>query len=225
MVECRSLIDFCKTYQKHRTAAATNSPPPPQPASQLRSRRTSNKSSHPFCDNHSPLAAIDALVLIVVIGTIGILTIPYFNFVAQQACWIFPEAVDLLGDAVGLAPFAYGIGLVVALVVGILLWQAICHQARKCGKPNCKGLRKAPVAFDIQLEPADCVRNFPSLLNRTAGIRPLELQGHDQKDLEAELKKMAPLNGRTVLIFRAPCGCAQWRMEVWGPKKPRRIKK
>jgi len=59
-----------------------------------------------------------------------------------------------------------------------------------------------------------------------AGARPFEL-GDEQRELEAEaeLRKMAPPNGRTVLIFRAPCGCPKGRMEVWGAKKVRRIKK
>jgi LDH2 family malate/lactate/ureidoglycolate dehydrogenase len=49
--------------------------------------------------------------------------------------------------------------------------------------------------------------------------------GDEHRELEAELRKMAPPNGRSVLTFRAPCGCAKGRMEVWGAKKVRRIKK
>ncbi|PWA91594.1 hypothetical protein CTI12_AA008010 [Artemisia annua] len=30
---------------------------------------------------------------------------------------------------------------------------------------------------------------------------------------------MAPLNGRTVLVFRALCGCPPARLEVWGAKR------
>jgi hypothetical protein len=43
--------------------------------------------------------------------------------------------------------------------------------------------------------------------------------------LEAELKKMAPANGRAVLVFRARCGCSVGRLEVPGTKKPKKIKK
>uniref|UniRef100_J3L572 Ribosomal protein L34e superfamily protein n=2 Tax=Oryza brachyantha TaxID=4533 RepID=J3L572_ORYBR len=102
------------------------------------------------------------------------------------------------------------------------------HHARKCGKPRCRGLKKA-VEFDIQLETEECVRGHPapaarSALLAAAGARPVEI-GDAHKELEAELRKMAPPNGRTVLIFRSPCGCPKGRMEVWGAKKVRRIKK
>ncbi|KAL0647873.1 hypothetical protein Bca4012_046164 [Brassica carinata] len=43
--------------------------------------------------------------------------------------------------------------------------------------------------------------------------------------LEAELKKMAPINGRAVLVFREKCGCSVGRLEVPGPKQQRKIKK
>lgn len=97
---------------------------------------------------------------------------------------------------------------------------------RKCGNPRCKGLRRA-VEYDIQLETEQCIKHSPPSLDAyrgNHGVMQLEL-GQDRKELEAELKKMAPLNGRTVLIFRARCGCPAGRLEVWGPKRIRRIKK
>uniref|UniRef100_A0A0D3G966 Uncharacterized protein n=1 Tax=Oryza barthii TaxID=65489 RepID=A0A0D3G966_9ORYZ len=93
--------------------------------------------------------------------------------------------------------------------------------------PRCRGLRKA-VEFDIQLETEECVRGqqqrllpLPggrAALLAAAGARPVQL-GDAHRELEAELRKMAPPNGRTVLIFRSPCGCPKGRMEVWGAKK------
>ena len=116
----------------------------------------------------------------------------------------------------------------VAAGAAVLAWDAASHRARRCGRPRCRGLRKA-VEYDIQLETEECVRGRPghaarSALLAAAGARPVEL-GDEQRELEAELRKMAPPNGRTVLIFRAPCGCPKGRMEVWGAKKVRRIKK
>ncbi|CBI22233.3 unnamed protein product, partial [Vitis vinifera] len=52
-----------------------------------------------------------------------------------------------------------------------------------------------------------------------------ELPRDHHRELEAELKKMAPPNGRAVLVFRARCGCSVGRMEVPGPKKLRKFKK
>ncbi|KAL2492437.1 Uncharacterized protein Adt_28065 [Abeliophyllum distichum] len=52
-----------------------------------------------------------------------------------------------------------------------------------------------------------------------------ELPRDHHRELEAELKKMAPPNGRAVLVFRARCGCSVGRMEVPGPKKSRKVKK
>jgi hypothetical protein len=56
------------------------------------------------------------------------------------------------------------------------------------------------------------------------GGRPVVF-GDEQWELEAELRKMAPPSGHTVLSFRVPCGCPKGRMEVWGAKMVRRIKK
>lgn len=78
--------------------------------------------------------------------------------------------------------------------------------------------------FDIQLESEECVKTLPPSLEDLVGSGQLEL-GEDHEELEAELRRMAPLNGRAVLIFRLPCGCPAGRMEVWGPKKPRKSKK
>nr|XP_009781179.1 PREDICTED: uncharacterized protein At5g19025-like [Nicotiana sylvestris] len=126
---------------------------------------------------------------------------------------------------------AYFVGLFVALIgviILIVIWEIIDLRSRKCENPNCQGLRRA-VEFDIQLESEDCIKCLPSDrdLNSSSfydyGVKPLEL-GEERKELEAELKRMAPRNGRTVLIFRAPCGCPAGRLEVWGNKKIRRIK-
>lgn len=226
MVDCRSLIEFCKAFEQHRNMA--------NPSgiwdhrinhNQSRSKKNSNSLnllSHPFCD-HSPFAAIDIILLVMVLGALGVLTVPYFKLIFREVSELLPAACVLIGDVIYNAPVAYAVGLVLTFVTVIVLWEIVHHKSRKCGNPFCKGLRKA-VEFDIQLESEECVKYLPPVPEDIYGIQPLEL-GQDHKELEAELKKMAPLNGRTVLIFRAPCGCPAGRMEVWGPKKLRRIKK
>lgn len=194
-------------------------------------KRTATRSlnpllSHPFFCDHSPFfAAIDIVILLLALFALGVLTLPYFKFILQQSLHLLPQALDLLGEVVYRAPVAYAAGMLLASVSAFAAWEITDHIGRKCGKPCCKGMRKA-VEFDIQIESEECVRCSTGvpLPKEGFGVRPLGL-GQEHKELEAELKKMAPPNGRTVLIFRAPCGCPAGRLEVWGNKKVRRIKK
>ncbi|KAJ1686701.1 hypothetical protein LUZ63_018091 [Rhynchospora breviuscula] len=214
MADCRSLIEFLRAFEQHRRKPSA--PSPDQHSSSSRSRRISSRSfwnplSHPFCD-HSPFAAIDALLLLLVLSCLAFLTLPYLSLVLSKS-YYFLRFVSK----------PYLIGLTVTFVLTILLWEFITHQVRKCGNPNCKGLRKA-VEFDIQLETEECVKHLKPLPKELIEAHTVEL-GTDHKELETELRKMAPMNGRTVLIFRSPCGCPKGRMEVWGPRKVRRVKK
>lgn len=207
VVDCRSLIEFCRAFEHHRNT-------------EQRYRSTSpatkrGKSPSPFCE-HSPSAAVDVLLLLLVLGALAVLTFPCLKL-------ILGEVSDLLAPLLAQAPVAYALGFILILTFSIITYEIASHLYRKCGNPYCKGLRKA-VEFDIQLESEECVRYLPPSPKDVFSTRPLEL-GEDHKELEAELRKMAPANGRTVLIFRAPCGCPAGRMEVWGPKKVRRIKK
>lgn len=47
----------------------------------------------------------------------------------------------------------------------------------------------------------------------------------DYECLRAELRRMAPVNGRAVLLFRARCGCPVAKLIGLGPKKGRRHKR
>ncbi|KAF7129681.1 hypothetical protein RHSIM_Rhsim10G0032900 [Rhododendron simsii] len=94
--------------------------------------------------------------------------------------------------------------------------------SRKCGRPGCRGLRMG-AKFDIQLETEDSLKNSSGFLGRD-GVKKgvFELACDHHRELESELKKMAPPNGRAVLLFRGRCGCSVGRMEVPGPRKPPR---
>ncbi|GER41217.1 ribosomal protein L34e superfamily protein [Striga asiatica] len=215
MVDCRSLIQFCRAFHPHNSAAS----------SRARARRFSTNSLNPFSDhlcNHSPLAALDFIILLSVLASLAFLIFPYFKLFL---CDLLPILYGFLLNLVLDDPIPYFIGFV-SVLIGIVLAVAVDARLRKCGNPHCRGLRRA-VEYDIQLETENCVKYSPTpsedyVDNNEAA--QLEL-GQDQEELEAELKKMAPPNGRTVLIFRAPCGCPAGRLEVWGPKKVRRIKK
>ena len=222
MVDCRSLIEFCRAFEHHQNLASSEHHRGTQSHSSRKRTRSLNPLSHPFCE-HSPFAAIDIMILLLALIALGVLTLPYFHFIFQEALKLLPPTLEFIGEVIYHAPVAYATGVVLTFVSAIAAWEIIDHKARKCGNPYCKGLRKA-VEFDIQLESEECVKYRPLAPKEGFGVQPLEL-GQDHKELEAELKKMAPLNGRTVLIFRAPCGCPAGRMEVWGNKKVRRIKK
>ncbi|KAF7031299.1 hypothetical protein CFC21_042643 [Triticum aestivum] len=218
MAECRSLIEFLRAFEHHRRAADSScgarskrAPSPP----------SSRRHLTALCD-HSPMALVDALVLLAVLAALGFLVAPHARLLLLEvrALLLHPAA-----SCLSAAPLA---GAAAAVAGAALGWALLGHHARKCGKPRCRGLKKA-VEFDIQLETEECVRGRPtpaarSALLAAAGARPVDL-GDAHRELEAELRKMAPPNGRTVLIFRAPCGCPKGRMEVWGAKKVRRIKK
>lgn len=233
MVDCRSLIEFCKAFEQHKNTAADLSlehhhhhhriHPNNSRGGKKTPTNSFNPLAHPFCKDHSPFAAVDVIILISVLGALGFLTLPYFKLVFHEASEILPTVCDVLEDVIHNAPIAYVVGLVVAftgVITVIVAWEILDMKSRKCGNPRCKGMRK-PVEFDIQLESEECVKYLPAT---AYGVKPLEL-GEDHKELEAELKRMAPLNGRSVLVFRAPCGCPAGRLEVWGNKKIRRIKK
>ncbi|KAL5719365.1 hypothetical protein ACHQM5_012154 [Ranunculus cassubicifolius] len=233
MVDCRSLIEFCRAFEQHRNNMAqhnnnNNNPHSDHPNnhrnnhSRTKKHNTKSFTSYSFCDL-SLFAAIDIILLLMVLGSIGVLTVPYFQFLYHQVAQLLPLLFALIGDVIYNAPVAYALGCIITFVLVIAIWEFISHKARKCGNPFCKGLRKA-VEFDIQLESEECVKCLPTAPEDVYGLQPLDI-GDDHKELEAELKRMAPLNGRTVLIFRTPCGCPAGRMEVWGPKKIRRLKK
>lgn len=218
MVDCRSLIEFCRAYEQHKHMNKFNS---------HIKKQFNQKNS--FCCDRSPFAALDALILLLVLGSLGFLIIPYFKLVFTQ---ISPIICEVFIEVINGSPIAYFVGLMVAvigIIILIVIWEIFDWRSRKCGNPNCQGLRKA-VEFDIQLESEECIKCLPldpdsnSNAFYNYGVKPLEL-GEERKELEAELKRMAPRNGRTVLIFRAPCGCPAGRLEVWGHRKIRRIKK
>ncbi|KAH1092214.1 hypothetical protein J1N35_019471 [Gossypium stocksii] len=71
----------------------------------------------------------------------------------------------------------------------------------------------------------ECVKNSNTLVKDGAKRGLFELPPDHHKELETELKKMAPVNGRAVLVFQARCGCSVGRLEVPGPKKQRKVKK
>ncbi|CAH2055338.1 unnamed protein product [Thlaspi arvense] len=189
-------ISVCNSVdQAPALIMANSSDLQPKPSRNSRKSYTASPptcSKFPVCDG-SQSAAVDVVILIAVITACGFLFLPYVKLVTLKSIEVFSD-------------------------LSALVKEEILQNPIRCGKPDCKGLRKA-VEFDIQLETEECVK---SSNNSSSKKGRFELPRVHHRELEAELKKMAPPNGRAVLVFRARCGCSVRRLVVSGPKKQQR---
>ncbi|KAK9682361.1 hypothetical protein RND81_10G068200 [Saponaria officinalis] len=196
----------------------------------LKNKRVQSSSSpnhHQMCSTccESKLAVIDLIILIAVIGAFGFLLFPYVKFTYLKFAEICSLVYYVLEDEICENPLIYGFLSVSMVCVALAAWAIVMCTTRKCANPSCRGLWKA-AEFDIQLETEECVKNSNSIAKEVVRKDLFELPRDHHRELEAELKKIAPPNGRAVLVFRARCGCSVGRMEVPGPKKvARKIKK
>ncbi|KAJ7974394.1 Ribosomal protein [Quillaja saponaria] len=225
MVYFHSSISVCKSVDQS-TVMADSISKPRQTNHLNRNRKipsSSNCLKNQTC-HRSRSAAVDVVILIAVICACGFLLFPYIKFLTTESIQISRAILYLLKEEVSEAPLIYGsIGLSI-FCAALATWVVVICTSRKCGNPNCKGLGKA-AEFDIQLETEECVKKSTSVAKDGVKKGLFELPRDHHRELEAELKKMAPPNGRAVLIFRARCGCSVGRLEVPGPKKLKKIKK
>ncbi|KAJ6734722.1 hypothetical protein OIU79_001898 [Salix purpurea] len=235
MVYIHSSISVCNSVDQSSTTSMANSVNSSEcnPKSRHninhvhKNKKTVNGSSSktiPVCDR-SRSAVIDVVILVAVIGACGFLLFPYIKLVTLGLIEFVAAIHYVVKEEVMRNPVIFGSIGISTFCVAIVAWIVILCTTRKCGNPNCKGLRKA-AEFDIQLETEECVKNSNGTLVKDGLKRGLfELPRDHHRELEAELKKMAPTNGRAVLVFRARCGCSVGRLEVPGTKKPKKIKK
>ncbi|XP_047316298.1 uncharacterized protein At5g19025-like isoform X2 [Impatiens glandulifera] len=75
--------------------------------------------------------------------------------------------------------------------------------------------------FDLQLQTEECLRSGSKAVREIDGLpwKGGNETNPDYECLRAELRKMAPPNGRAVLLFRAKCGCPVAKLEGWGAKR------
>lgn len=81
--------------------------------------------------------------------------------------------------------------------------------------------------FDLQIQTEECLREGG---NGVKEVDALPWKGGtegnpDYECLRVELRKMAPTNGRAVLLFRAKCGCPVAKLEGWAARRSRKHKK
>ncbi|XP_028070785.1 uncharacterized protein At5g19025-like isoform X1 [Camellia sinensis] len=202
----------------------------PNPNSSPSSSSSTNHCSSLLC-KHSPSATLDILILILVLFSGTFLITSYFSYIFQSLSLLLPPLSHsstttlllLLGDS----PVIYLIGFLLFFILVFVFFEICCgYRSRKCENPRCKALKKA-MEFDLQLQTEECLRSAATAVRE---IDELPWKGGsegnpDYECLRAELRKMAPPNGRAVLLFRAPCGCPIAKLEGWGAKRGRRHKK
>ncbi|KAF2577401.1 hypothetical protein F2Q68_00000509 [Brassica cretica] len=173
--------------------------------------------------NLDVISAIDVFILLAVVTSSAFLIFPYIRFIAIKSLSIFSDLSCLLKQEIFRDPDPIVHGLIAWSVLctalsGLMIVLILCSRRRRCGKPNCRGLGRANAEFDIQIESEDCsVKRLKSGVISKKGL--FELARDRNRELEAELKKMAPENGRAVLVYRGKCGCCVGRLVVPGPRK------
>ncbi|KAL1188560.1 hypothetical protein V5N11_036313 [Cardamine amara subsp. amara] len=227
------------------TTTEDDSMPPSSSASRSAANQNSSSSLH-LC-KHSPSATLDLLILILVLFSGAFLLSSYLSYLIHSLSLLsshFPSiAISFTSllpplifffsdhntddeDTSGiLLPTSFFFAFAVFFAASIAFLDLCCGtRSRKCRNPKCKGLKKA-MEFDLQLQTEECVKS-----GSVKEIDRLPWKGgsesnSDYECLRAELRKMAPPNGRAVLIFRSKCGCPIAKLEGWGPKRARRHKK
>ncbi|AQK94135.1 Ribosomal protein L34e superfamily protein [Zea mays] len=191
--------------------------------------------SPPTCRHAPSSATLDLLILLLVLFSLAFLLASSLSHVARSLSPLLatPPAAAALAYATAALPYLAAAAVLVATAF------LSCRRLprRRCRNPRCRGLRKA-LEFDVQLQTEGALR---AGAGSTAGgaeasmwreIEALPWKGGqggnnpDYECLRAELRRMAPPNGRAVLLFRNRCGCPVAKLEGWGaPKSKRRNKK
>ncbi|KAL2341234.1 hypothetical protein Fmac_009174 [Flemingia macrophylla] len=167
--------------------------------------------SNSVCNcKHSPSATLDLLILLIVLFSGAFLLSSYL-------CYIF-NALSLLLPSLSLS-LSLPILLLLLLLCVLSLALRCAARSRRCQRSGCKGLKKA-MEFDLQIHRFASPHEFDKLPWK-GGTQA----NPDYDCLRQELRKMAPPNGRALLLFRAPCGCPIAKLEASGPRKPKRHKR
>uniref|UniRef100_A0A0D9WG64 Ribosomal protein L34e superfamily protein n=1 Tax=Leersia perrieri TaxID=77586 RepID=A0A0D9WG64_9ORYZ len=185
---------------------------------------------------HTPSSAtLDLLILLLVLFSVAFLLASSLAHVSRSLSPLLasPAAAAVLASGAAAMPY---LGAAAALA-GATFLSCSRLPRRRCRNPRCRGLVKA-LEFDVQLQTEEAVRAGTGSTTGGADAamwREIEAlpwkggQGGNNPDYEclrAELRRMAPPNGRAVLLFRNRCGCPIAKLEGWGvPKSKRRSKR
>ncbi|KNA10894.1 hypothetical protein SOVF_140090 [Spinacia oleracea] len=206
--------------------------PRKQSSSATANHHHSSSSSSLFCRHHSPsaTATLDLLILILVLISGTFLLTSYFSYIFNSLSLLLPPLVLSHSSLLHQFPLIYLLGFLLSFALVAVSFEICCcggfgfgFRSRKCDNPKCKGLKKA-LEFDLQLQTEECLKSGPNDIDKLPWKGGSETNP-DYECLRAELRKMAPPNGRAVLLFRAKCGCPIAKLVGWGPKKGRKHKK
>lgn len=178
---------------------------------------SSSSSLRHHCNNlcnckHAPSATLDLLILLLVIFSGAFLLSSYIVYIFNSLSLLLPSFS---------LPIPYILGFIIFSVGFVFGFEICCGaRSRKCERKGCKGLKKA-TEFDLKIERLGLGFGEYEKLPWKGGS-----EGNpDYECLRSELRKMAPVNGKALLLFRAPCGCPVAKLEVSGPKKGKRQKR
>ncbi|CAI8590748.1 unnamed protein product [Vicia faba] len=199
----------------------------PSSSSSSSSASFSSSSWSHHCNNlcnckHAPSATLDLLILLLVLFSGAFLLSSYFSYIFNSLSLLLPS-VSL--------PIPYLLAFVIFFIASVVTVELCCGaRSRKCERIGCRGLKKA-TEFDLQIERFGSGTGSGSGSGLGLGeYDKLPWKGGsegnpDYECLRSELRKMAPINGRALLLFRAPCGCPIAKLEAAGPKKGKRHKR
>ncbi|XP_028761053.1 uncharacterized protein At5g19025 isoform X2 [Neltuma alba] len=183
--------------------------------------QNSNTSSHLSPCKHSPSATLDLLIFVLVLFSGAFLLSSYFSYIFNSLSILLAQSAPQIYQ---FPRIPYVLGFLAFFVVSALVTQHCCGvYMRKCGKPGCRGLKKA-MEFDLQLQSEETLKSGSDEFDKL----PWKGGSDDNPDYEclrSELRRMAPPNGRAVLLFRSRCGCPNAKLVGWAPKKGKRQKK
>lgn len=183
---------------------------------------SSSSWSH-HCNNlcnckHAPSATLDLLILLLVLFSGAFLLSSYFSYIFNSLSLLLPSLSFTLS-------IPYLIGFVVFFIVTVVVTEFCCGaRSRKCERSGCRGLKNVK-EFDLQIETFAPGSNSGSNEFDKLPWKGGSEGNPDYEFLRAELRMMAPPNGRALLLFRAPCGCPNAKLEALGPKKTKRHKR
>lgn len=165
---------------------------------------------------------IDVVLLIAVVGAFGCLLFPYAKILTLGLVGIVRVGFSLVKEEVAYAPGLYtslALGMICASVASLTI---LISMDTNCGRPGCRGLRKTGT-FDIQVQTKEDLRNLSSNVV-SSSVKDVVKEGMSRfrrehiRELELRLRKMAPSNGKAVLVYRSGCGCIAGKLEVSGPR-------
>ncbi|XP_062108459.1 uncharacterized protein At5g19025 isoform X2 [Humulus lupulus] len=223
----RHMVFTTSTTTTATTMPASSSYSPATPSSSSPSSKapkSSNPNPNSLLCKHSPSATLDLLILILVLFSGTFLLTSYFSYIFNSLSLLLSTSTIHIHIHLHHQQLPYIIGFVVFFLFAVLFVEFCCGaRSRKCDKPGCQGLKNA-MEFDLKLQKEDTIKTGSKEIDRLPWKGGSEANP-DYECLRSELRKMAPPNGRAVLLFRTRCGCPVAKLEGWGPKRGRRHKK